>query len=297
MKRIITLLSMFLFAGSILMAQTTQPKLSYGVVIRDAANNLLVNEPATVDVTIYKDANAPLYQKDGIAVTTDANGLLILSLGEDSEAWNSIDWSTAHINLNINCAGYTINHDEPVYAVPYALQAPNSDILTTDEIVRYISEINFQNDVRRILKAYHENTYGLEDGWVDTFKHYLMSHKEKIKEIVLSYAPRITASNINTTYSTIMANTAAYNKGVQVLKEFAKENVDAAIEIAQYYIQNYSAEYNEELQSLVNKIQSNVNIDPYIRTFLNTTFDEYFENHPYLQKTDCDSFDPCSLSH
>ena len=296
MKRIITLLSMFLFAGSILMAQTTQPKLSYGVVIRDADNNLLVNESATVNVTIYKDAEMPLYQKEGIEATTDPNGLLILSLGDDSEEWNSIDWSTAHINLNINCAGYTINHDEPVYAVPYALQAPNSDILTTDEIVRYISEINFQNDVRRILKAYHENTYGLEDDWVDTFKHYLMSHHADIKEIILSYAPRVDSADIWHTYNTVRGNDTAYDNGVKVLKQYAMENMSSAKEIMKSYLspEEFTAEDQVYLQRFVDKLKANTEVYTLAKEYLEILVEEYLEKHHYLKKSDdCPDFNIC----
>lgn len=290
---------MFLLAGGILMAQTT-PKLSYEVVIRDNANNLLVNKAATVDVRIYSatdiEEETTLYSENGLELTTDANGILVVQFGEavDWEA-QGVDWSNAKIRLDISCEGTSIIHVVPVYAVPYALQSPHQDLLTTDEIVRYISSINFNNDMRRILKAYHENTYGLEDDWVDTFKHYLMSHKEKIKEIVLSYAPRITASNIYTTASTVQANTAAYNKGVEVMKEFAMENMDAALEVAKYYIEHYTEEYNADVNSLVNKIEENEDLYPYIKSFFESTFKEYLDDHHYIQQSDCPDFNPCSI--
>ena len=303
MKRIITLISMFLLAGGILMAQTTTPKLSYEMVIRDVeTNDLLVNQDVSVGISVYslsdmEEENA-LYTEN-LNLTTDNNGILIVEFGEDVD-WQEqgVDWINSKIRFDIdynNDGVGEILHVDRIFAVPYALQAPSSELLTTDEIVRYISEINFQNDVRRILKAYHENTYGLEDDWVDTFKHYLMSHKEKIKEIVLSYAPRITASNVNTTASTIMANTAAYNKGVEVMKEFAMENLEAALEVAQYYIEHYTSEYNEAINSLVEKVEQNDDLYPYIKSFFESTFKEYLDEHHYIQQSDCPDFDPCSI--
>ena len=296
MKRIITLISMFLLAGGILMAQTTTPKLSYEVVIRDGSNNLLVNQPVTVDVSVYDltDETTALYTENVPNLESDPNGILIVAFGENVD-WQAlgVDWMTAKIRLDIDYGTGTFTHFVPVFAVPYALQSPTGELLTTDEIVRYISSINFNDDMRRILQAYHENTYGLEDDWVDTFKHYLMSHKEAVKEIVLSYAPRITAENINSTYNTVVANTAAYNKGVEVMSEFAKENMDVALEMALYYIEHYTAEYDNDVNSLVNKIKANSDIYPYIETFVEETFEEYLEEHGYVKKTDCPDFDIC----
>lgn len=304
MKRIITLISMFLFAGGILMAQTTTPKLSYEMVIRDADNNLLVNQATSVGVSVYSlsdiEEEEALYT-ESLNLTTDENGILIVEFGQNVD-WQAqgVDWLTSKIRFDIdynNDGVGDIIHIDRVFAVPYALQSPNGDLLTTDEIVRYISEINFDNDMRRILKAYHENTFGLEDDWVDTFKHYLMTHHDTIKSIILSYAPRITAQDIYNTQSTVLANSAAYNRGVQVMKEFAKEHLDDALEMAQYYIDNYTEDYNEALNSLVAKIEQNDDLYPYIKKFFERTFKEYLDEHHYISIEDCPSVNPCTLGH
>lgn len=296
MKRIITLISMFLLAGGILMAQTTTPKLSYQVVIRDGGNNLLVNQPVTVDVNVFNaaDETTALYTESGLNLESDANGLVVVAFGQDVD-WQAlgVDWMTSKIRLDIDYGTGNFTHFVPVFAVPYALQSPTGELLTTDEIVNYISSINFNNDMRKILNAYHNNTYGLEDDWVDTFKHYLMSHHEKIKEIVLSYAPRVTAENIYSTYNTVTANTAAYNKGVEVMSDFAKENMNVALEMALYYIEHYTSDYDADVNSLVNKIKANTDVYPYIKQFVEDTFEEYLDNHGYVRKSDCPEFDIC----
>ena len=301
MKRIITLISMFLLAGGILMAQTTTPKLSYEMVIRDVeTNDLLVNQDVSVSVSVYSlttNNEAPLYAED-LELTTDNNGILIVAFGDDVD-WQEqgVDWMNAEIRFEIDYSGdYNghITHVDRVFAVPYALQSPNGELLTTDEIVRYIGEINFQNDVRRILKAYHENTYGLEDDWVDTFKHYLMSHQDKITEIILSYAPRVDSADIWHTYNTVKGNEVAMSNGMNVLKQYAKENMSAAKEIMKYYLsEEFTADDQADLQQFVDKLKTNTEVYTLAKTYLEALVKEYLEENNYIQKTDCPDFNIC----
>lgn len=297
MKRIITLVSMFLLAGGILMAQTTTPKLSYEVVIRDGDNNLLVDQPVTVDVSVYDltDETTALYTENVPNLESDANGILTVAFGENVD-WQAlgVDWMTSKIKLYIDYGTGTITHFVPVFAVPYALQSPTGELLTTDEIVRYIGSINFNDDVKRILQAIHDNPYGVENDWVDTFKHYLMSHQAEIKDIILSYSDKVTGSDIWHTHDVVIANTEAYNEGVAVMKEYAMENMDAALEMALYYINNYTSDYNEAITSLVNKIKANSDLYPYVETFIEDTFEEYLQNHHYIQQSDCPDVNVCS---
>ena len=280
------------------MAQTTTPKLSYEMVIRDGDNNLLVNQDVTVTVNVYNVSNmeAALYTEEDLELTTDNNGILIVAFGENVN-WQEqgVNWMNAEIHFDVEYDGGSISHIDRVFAVPYALQAPNSELLTTDNIVEYISGINFQNDVRRILKAYHENTYGLEDDWVDTFKHYLMSHQDKITEIVLSYAPRVDSADIWHTYNTVKGNEVAMHNGMNVLKQYAKENMDAAKEIMMHYLsEEFTAENQADLQQAVDKMKNN-NAEVYelFKTYLEVMVQEYLEDNHYVRKTDCPDFQIC----
>lgn len=298
MKRIITLISMFLLAGGILMAQTTTPKLSYEMVIRDGDNFLLVNQDVSVTVSVYNLSNmeAPLYTEDLEELTTDNNGILIVAFGENVD-WQEqgVNWMNAEIHFDVEYEGGSISHVDRIFAVPYALQAPNSELLTTDNIVEYISGINFQNDVRRILKAYHENTYGLEDGWVDTFKHYLMSHQDKITEIILSYAPRVDSADIWHTYNTVKGNEVAMHNGMNVLKQYAKENMDAAKEIMKHYLsEEFTAENQADLQQAVEKLRNNTEVYTYVKAYLESLVKEYLEENNYVRKTDCPELNICT---
>lgn len=278
------------------MAQTTTPKLSYEVVIRDGDNNLLVNQPVTANVSVYDitDETTALYTENVPNLESDANGLLVVAFGENVD-WQTlgVNWMTSKIKLDIDYGTGTITHFVPVFAVPYALQSPSGDLLTTDEIVRYISSINFNDDMRRILRAYHENAYGLEGSWVDTFKHYLMNHNAEIKDIIWSYADKVDSADIWHTYNTVRNNTAAYDTGVAVMKDFAMNNMEAALQSAQEYIENYTSDYNAAVESLVAKIKANPELYPYIKKFVERTFEEYLEDHGYVNTTDCPEYDIC----
>lgn len=297
---------MFLFAGGILMAQPTTPKLSYEMVIRDAQNYLLYDKTVSVSVSVYSlsdiEEEEALYTKNNLTLTTDENGILIVEFGENVD-WQAlgVDWINSKIRFDIdynNDGVGDIIHIDRVFAVPYALQSPTDDLLTTDEIVRYISEIDFEHDVRRILKAYHENTYNLEYDWVDTFKHYLMTHSDSIKSIILSYAPRVTNADIWNTYNTVQRNTVAMSNGMKVLKQYAKDNMAAAKEIMMSYLgEDFTDEDRADLQQAVDKLKTNTEVYTLAKAYLEGLVKEYLEKNKYVRKTDCPDVHICPPEH
>ena len=87
------------------MVQTTTPKLSYEMVIRDAqTNDLLVNQDVAVTVNVYNASNleTALYTED-MNLTTDNNGILIVAFGEDVN-WQEqgVNWMNAEIHFEID---------------------------------------------------------------------------------------------------------------------------------------------------------------------------------------------------
>ena len=298
MKKIIVFLSMFLFTGGILMAQT--PKLSYDVLLRDNENKLLYNqEPVNVHVSVFDiDGSTSLYDEDVTGLSTDANALLQVEFGEAVDwAALGVDWSRARVNLNINCNGKTITHEVPVYAVPYAMQAANvPNALTTDVIIDYIGGITFSNDVRRILRALHENPNGLEQDLVDTITSYLKNHKDEAKAGFLYYLDHTTAGEIQATYDAMVANTAAFEKGVDVMVDYAEHHMDEAIEIALYFINNYTtAEDGGYVNDFISTLKANTEVYDVVKAYLEDIFKEYLDNHHFIQATDCTTVDPCTI--
>lgn len=298
MKRIIVFLSMFLFAGGILMAQT--PKLSYEVLLRDDANNLLYEQsPIEVDVYIYdREGVTEQYRENVAGLSTDANGILHIEFGEGVN-WESqgVDWSNASIGLDIFCPGRAIHKWVPVYAVPYALKAANvPDGLTTDEIIEYLGKINFEDDARRILRAVHENPNGLEDAFIDSLINYGKAHKDYAKDVLLHYVDVMTADNVQSTYDHAINNTAAYEQGRILSIAYMENHMQDVIDIAEYFITNYTiAEDEHYIDDFVAKVKANTEVYPKVKAYFEDIFKEYLDDHHYIQKKDCTVVDPCTI--
>ena len=132
MKKIIfSLLSFILLAGA-LYAQT--PKgFNYQAVVRNSAGQLMANRMVSVRISILQGSpsgTAVYHQTDN--VTTNANGLFSLVVGENSADFDNINWSHGpyYIVSEIDPNGgtnYTLSTSQKILAVPYALHATEAD--------------------------------------------------------------------------------------------------------------------------------------------------------------------------
>ena len=132
MKKIIfSLLSVILLAGS-LFAQT--PKgFNYQAVVRNSAGQLMANRMVSVRINILQgspNGTAVYQQTDN--VTTNANGLFTLVVGENSTDFDNINWSHGpyYIVSEVDPNGgnnYTLSTSQKILAVPYALHATEAD--------------------------------------------------------------------------------------------------------------------------------------------------------------------------
>ena len=134
MKKI--LLFFVAIMAMILVAEAQAPeKFSYQSVIRDAAGNLVANEPVGVRVSILQ------YSPDGSAVysethnrATNANGLVTMEIGAGtvvSGSFSNIDWASGPYFLKIETdvnggTNYTLAGTQQMLSVPYALYAAAS---------------------------------------------------------------------------------------------------------------------------------------------------------------------------
>ena len=134
MKKI--LLFFVAIMAMILVAEAQAPeKFSYQSVIRDAAGNLIANEPVGVRVSILQ------YSPDGSAVycethnrATNANGLVTMEIGAGtvvSGSFSNIDWASGPYFLKIETdvnggTNYTLAGTQQMLSVPYALYAAAS---------------------------------------------------------------------------------------------------------------------------------------------------------------------------
>lgn len=134
MKKI--LLFFVAIMAMILVAEAQAPeRFSYQAVIRDAAGNLVANEPVGVRVSILQ------YSPDGSAVysethnrATNANGLVTMEIGAGtvvSGNFSNIDWANGPYFLKIETdvnggTNYTLAGTQQLLSVPYALYAATS---------------------------------------------------------------------------------------------------------------------------------------------------------------------------
>ena len=134
MKKI--LLFFVAIMAMIFVAEAQAPeRFSYQSVIRDAAGNLVANEPVGVRVSILQ------YSPDGSAVysethnrATNANGLVTMEIGAGtvvSGSFSNIDWASGPYFLKIETdvnggTNYTLAGTQQMLSVPYALYAATS---------------------------------------------------------------------------------------------------------------------------------------------------------------------------
>ena len=125
-KVLITLLAIITFAT--VYAQAPQG-FNYQATVRNAAGQLMTNRNVGVRISILQgsDVGTIIYQQEG-TVTTNANGLFTLIVGDNSTDFANINWSNGpyFIHSEIDLAGgtnYTLSTTQKILAVPYALYA------------------------------------------------------------------------------------------------------------------------------------------------------------------------------
>ena len=130
MRKILTLLVM-VFMTMVVVAQNNSV-ISYQAVVRDGQNRLAINEAVSVTISVL-DANNTVQYTETENVTTNANGLISLNIGDgDPTAFAAISWIDAKFQTTINLTnlGYQVTNTSPVSVVPvamYALSSGNSD--------------------------------------------------------------------------------------------------------------------------------------------------------------------------
>jgi uncharacterized protein (TIGR02145 family) len=135
-KTIITLTNLIIM--TFLYAQPPE-KMSYQTIIRDAGNNLVINQTIGTRVSILHDSSTGMaVYVENQTTTTNANGLLSIEIGSGTQVtgnFSSIDWSNGpyFIKTETDTAGgtnYTITGISQLLSVPYALHAKSAETIT-----------------------------------------------------------------------------------------------------------------------------------------------------------------------
>jgi len=127
MRKINLLLSMlFITAG--LFAQAPN-NMSYQSIIRNASNNLLVNQAVGLKISILKGSTSgTVVYSETHQPTSNANGLISISIGSgtvQSGVFSTIDWAidSYFLSTEVDPTGgtnYTINGVSQLLTVPYS---------------------------------------------------------------------------------------------------------------------------------------------------------------------------------
>ena len=245
MKKILTLLVMFLMTGGVLMAQS----FSYQAVLRDSQNHLVTGKSGTATFTV---GNTVLAQD--LPFSTNQNGLVSLLLEN-----KDVDWSEAAI-----VATFTFNDEQipaitvttPVTAVPYALHADNVK-LTTDAIEKYFDngDDDFETNgedwgaIYTALKA-NPGHGNLRDSLVE----YIKANKELAKDVVLSYLKQVSDTDLREAYDTALTmNENVKDAFYAAVKDFLKNHRQLFVDVAENFI---STATKEEVEALYQNLKT-----------------------------------------
>jgi hypothetical protein len=132
MKKILSFLAAIIITSN-LFAQAPQ-KMSYQAVIRNASNNLVVNAPVKMRISILQgSATGTSVYSELHSTTTNANGLVSIEIGAGTSptgTFSSINWGNGTFYLKTetdptNGTNYSIEGTSQLLSVPYALHSGN----------------------------------------------------------------------------------------------------------------------------------------------------------------------------
>lgn len=254
MKKILTLLVMFLATCSVLCAQA--PVFGYQAVVRTADNELVENTPVTVTITV-QNGDVEVYSETHSNMTTDSLGMVSLLVGTGTDVTGDIqavDWSEAEIHTNFQIdGGATVEVVSEVAAAPYALQALET-VLTTDRIVRYVQDSETTGeDFAECMTALNNNVP--ENGlmWQKTRNriiNYIKNHRDIAREVAVAYLETATAADVQEVYGYLESD--AVEAAVEVIANIAKSNKDFMVEVLVDYIEgSTTAEADEVIDAVL----------------------------------------------
>ena len=196
MKRVFA--SLFaVFLCSLAWAQTS-PKFSYQAVVRNALNELVVNDTVWVGISFYNHelSGTAAYSERHIVVS-NANGLISLMIGEGTEPTGNLShvtWNDAYVRTEVTLReGIPLSDVKPVSAVPFACYAEQIPLRAIEEhlgstnlvsvdaladtLARYVTEAGLSDTLARyVTEAGLSDTlarYVTEAGLSDTLARYV----------------------------------------------------------------------------------------------------------------------------
>ncbi|MBO3115521.1 hypothetical protein J4050_02110 [Winogradskyella sp. DF17] len=158
MKTYLYSLVLVLFSTVSLTAQNNS--INYKAIIKDNLGNVVANETITIQLSILQGVTQTNVYQETHTPTTDANGLVILNIGEgtvDSGDFSSIDWASAEHFLNVQIdtgSGLVDLGTTRFMTVPYALNAETANNVNGLNTITEDSKTGWR------LKDRNPNNYG-----------------------------------------------------------------------------------------------------------------------------------------
>ncbi|MGG5485962.1 tail fiber domain-containing protein [Gaetbulibacter sp. PBL-D1] len=158
MKKLVLLL-IFLTAG----ITFAQQGINYKALIKDGSGNVVANDLIQIEFTILQGAAQTNVYQESHAPTTDANGIVIVNIGDGtpiSGSFNAIDWAADdhYLNVQINTGGGLTDMGTTQFmAVPYAKQAETA---TTAANVTGLETLDEGNGIGYRLVGRNPSYYG-----------------------------------------------------------------------------------------------------------------------------------------
>ena len=250
MKKIITLIMMFVLSAGFLMAQGV---FTYQAVVYDAqGDSLVVNKVVNANVTI-SDGVHPNYEQEISGIQTSKNGLAVLSIGDaDNTNFKAIDWSKAKIKVDFTVVGgATIAGDaEQIPAVPYALNADAK--ITTQMVHDYVVNAKM-DDVDLIVGAMSND---LKDALLDAIVDSMKNNYDLVKDIVLSYMQNADAQDAKQLFDSLVSNTE-FADIMDTVAKIALQNLETdngkalVLDVVNYYAAHLT---NSDVNSILNAV-------------------------------------------
>ena len=222
---------MFVLSVTYLMAQGV---FTYQAMVVDNNGILVVNERVTGTVTITDGIADHVYTKQ-FTGKTGPNGMITLSLGDNSAAFNAINWQNAQIAVAFDDEGAK-SYTETIPAVPYALQAGSNE-LTTQMIVDYLTAPNTgEYDVDVIWNALRANPDF--DQVIAALVDSAKNNRLAAKEIFLDYMANAEVEDAEALYNALlqgMENEGVKDAMMNIAKELVASNKEKIYDVLSAY--------------------------------------------------------------
>ena len=213
MKRLLTLLLLVLLAQAVWAQNST--KLSYQAVVRNANNELVANVPVTVEVSILDATSGTTWYTETHSVTTNANGLITLMIGEGTPVSGNLKdvaWDNASIKTSIGAGGENIDNTTAVNAVPYALHADSAKTVNREVLNEQIHEITDQAiaNLNQRINTTNVKVDNLGQKLNDTLGYY--ASQQALVDTAAAIRSNMAAAQVNADWGETDENAASFIK-------------------------------------------------------------------------------------